>query len=126
MVAFPVVGSYVVVSFLAPSVGVAVLCERVDKIAVKIGGMTAEMTADGVIFNGGILGGLINIRELTDKINALITAFNNHTHEIPTGGVAVTGNATAQSNPAPVSVPPIAGKHDPVNAEDYEDETIKH
>lgn len=126
MAAFPAVGSYVVVSFLSPSVGVAVLFDKVDKITVKIGDMTAEMTADGVVFNGGALGGLINIRELTDKINALIAAFNNHTHEIPTGGVAVAGSATAQSNPAPVAVPPVADKHDPVSAEDYEDETIKH
>lgn len=159
VVMFPAVGSFVVVAFTEPSVGLVVLAEKVDKIVFKIAKTSAElvdgqvdiaiqdnttakltgdqidiavkdttvkMNSEGFVINGGNLGGLIKIRELTDKINALIDAFNNHTHEIPSGSVAVTGSATAQSNPAPVSVPAILSPHTKVQVSDYEDEKVKH
>lgn len=142
VVLFPAVGSYVVVSFLEPSVAVVVLCEKVDKIGLKIGKTTAELvdgqvdiavqdttvkiSPDGVIINGGGLGGMVKIQELTQKLNDFITAFNNHTHELPTGAVAVTGSATAQANPAPVMVPAISSPHSSVSVSDYEDEKVKH
>lgn len=142
VVLFPAVGSYVVVSFLEPSVAVVVLCEKVDKIGLKIGKTTAELVdgqvdiavqdttvkinPDGVIINGGGLGGMVKIQELTQKLNDFITAFNNHTHELPTGAVAVTGSATAQTNPAPVMVPAISSPHSSVSVSDYEDEKVKH
>ena len=42
---------------------------------------------------------MVKIEQLTQKLNEFISAFNSHTHEIPTGVVAVAGSATAQSNP---------------------------
>ena len=175
VVLFPAVGSYVVVAFLAPAVAVIVLCEKVDKIALRIGQTTAElvdgqidiaiqdktittltgegigiavdkttatltgegidlaagdttvkMSPEGMILNGGALGGMVKIQALTDKINALIDAFNSHTHEIPSGAVAVTGSATAQANAAPVTVPAILAGHPGVSASDYENDKVKH
>lgn len=159
VVMFPAVGSFVVVAFTEPSVGLVVLAEKVDKIVLKIAKTSAELVdgqidiaiqdnttakltgdqidiavkdttvkinSEGFVFNGGNLGGVIKIQELTDKINALIDAFNNHTHEIPSGSVAVTGSATAQSNPTPVSVPAILSPHTKVQVSDYEDEKVKH
>lgn len=159
VVMFPAVGSFIVVAFTEPSVGLVVLAEKVDKIVLKIAKTSAElvdgqvdiaiqdnttakltgdqidiavkdttvkMNSEGFVINGGNLGGVIKIRELTDKINALIDAFNSHTHEIPSGSVAVTGSATAQSNPAPVSVPAILSPHTKVQVSDYEDEKVKH
>lgn len=97
--------------------------EQVD-VAAK--GTTVKMNSEGFVINGGSLGGVIKIQQLTDKINALIDAFNNHTHEIPSGSVAVTGSATAQANPAPVSVPAIMSPHTKVQVSDYENEKVKH
>lgn len=142
LVLYPAVGSHVVVSFLGPAAAVVVLAEKVDKIDLKIGGTTAEVTdgqvnvavrnttvkvsAEGIVINGGDLGGMVNIGQLTQKINEFISAFNSHTHEIPMGAVAVAGSATAQSNPAPVAVPAITSRHPGVAVSDYEDGKIKH
>ena len=35
-----------------------------------------------IVINGGKLGGLINIEQLTDKINELVESFNSHTHQV--------------------------------------------
>lgn len=62
-----------------------------------------------IVINGGKLGGLINIEQITDKINELVNTFNSHTHpgvHGPTG----TPNGTANN----------------FDKGDYEDETIKH
>lgn len=89
-------------------------------------GEKIEATAPKIVLNGGDLGGLINIKPITDKINELIEAHNTHTHSIPSGQVAVTGSATAQNNPAPVEVPAPTTKHDKVKREDYEDTKVTH
>lgn len=100
------------------------LTDKQADIAVK--DTTIEASSEGVVINGGDFGGLIKIQQLTDKINDLIDAFNSHTHEIPSGSVAVTGSATAQANPAPVSVPAIMSPHTKVQVSDYENEKVKH
>ena len=142
VVLLPALGSYVVVSFLAPSVAVVVLTEKVDKIGLKIGDTTAEVvdgqvdiavrdttvkiSPEGVVINGGGLGGMVKIAELTQKLNEFIAAFNSHTHTLPSGTVAVAGSPSAQSNPAPIAVPAIASRHPSVSVSDYEDEKVKH
>ncbi|MEG1673212.1 MAG: hypothetical protein RR298_06810 [Alistipes sp.] len=96
------------------------------QVDVAVKDTTLKMSPEGVVINGGGLGGMIKIRELTAKVNELIDAFNNHTHEIPSGSVAVTGSATAQANAAPVSVPAITSRHKAVVVSDYEDKKVKH
>lgn len=141
VVAIPAPGSYVVVGFLSPSAAVVILTEKIDRYLVDIGDAHARITdgqidiaakdttvkidSSGIVMNGGGLGGLVKIQELTDKLNELIDAFNAHTHEITTGGIAVTGSATAQSNAAPVSVPAIMAKQKHVSVSDYENPKIK-
>ena len=71
IVTFPAVGSYVAVAFISQSVAIVVLCEQVDKIEVKIGDQTIKMTSEGVVFNGGALGGMVKVGELTTKLNTL-------------------------------------------------------
>lgn len=99
--------------------------------SVTLGCLTADLNnlvvlqvdeVEKIIINGGELGGLINIQELTDKINALVEAFNGHTHLIPTGGVVTS----AGPNINPVTVPAVTKKAAKLNKKDYEDETIKH
>ena len=75
---------------------------------------------DSLIINGGENGAIINIDELTDKINKvidvlnnLINSYNSHTHSVPsfgTSGTAVPSNDNAQY----------------LNKNDYSDNTIKH
>lgn len=72
---------------------------------------------ESISLNGGKLGGLINIEGLTDKINKLIDAFNNHTHLVKT-----TGTAAAQSGMAEVITAPFSS----LNKADYEDTKILH
>lgn len=86
-----------------------VMCEKADKVLID---------ADTeIVINGGNNGGLIKIQELTDKINALVDAFNNHTHQVNT-----TGSATAQTGTAAA----VATKAVELNKSDYEDEKVKH
>lgn len=76
-----------------------------------------EVYATKIILNEGNNGGLINISDLTDKINELVNVFNNHTHVVNT-----TGSATAQSGTAA----PVSTLANQLNKSDYEDTTIKH
>lgn len=77
---------------------------------------------ESVIFNGGQLGGLINIETLTEKINAIVEAFNAHTHTIAPGTVQVG----TYVNAAPVNVPAVSKKAAKLNRKDYEDSNITH
>lgn len=97
-----------------------------DRVTMTCDGERIEASAPKIELNGGGLGGLISIEPLTAKINDLIQAFNTHTHSIPSGAVSVTGNATAQSNPGPVTVPAPTSKHTPVQRGDYEDTNVTH
>lgn len=98
---------------------------------VTLGCLTADLNnlvvlqvdeVEKIIVNGGELGGLIKIQELTDKINALVEAFNSHTHLLPTGAVITSAGPSIN----PVNVPAITKKAAKLNKKDYEDETIKH
>lgn len=59
--------------------------------AVTIGSLSGDLTElvvlqvdhiETIVINGGKLGGLINITQLTDKINGLVESFNSHTHQV--------------------------------------------
>ena len=98
--------------------------------SVTLGCLTADLNnpvvlqvdeIETITVNGGQLGGLVKIQELTEKINALVDAFNSHTHSIHTGGIQTEGTAVKQANPAPVNIPAISRKADKFNASDYED-----
>ena len=88
---------------------VIIMCEKADKVLID--------TDTEIVINGGNNGGLIKIQKLTDKINALVDAFNNHTHQVNT-----TGSATAQTGMAAAVVTKAAK----LNKSDYENEKVKH
>ena len=99
--------------------------------AVIVGSLSGDLSElvvlavdviERIEINGGKLGGLINIEALTDKINELVNAFNNHTHTIQTGQI-VCGS---YPNAAPVQVPAVTSKAQLLQKSDYEDETVKH
>jgi hypothetical protein len=58
--------------------------------AVIVGSLSGDLTqlvilavdrSEQIIINGGQLGGLIKIEQLTQKLNDLVQAFNTHTHQ---------------------------------------------
>lgn len=126
MVLIPKVGSYVIVALMNDGVnGCVIATEDVERMELVIGEARVEVTEDGIVLNGGALGGMVKVEELTSKLNELIDAFNNHTHTLMTGTVNVAGSATAQSNAAPITVPAITSKHTKVSRGDYENEKVK-
>ena len=75
-----------------------------------------EVTAETIVINGGGLGGLVKVGELTEKLNAFIDVFNKHTHQVST-----TGSASAQTGTAAAP----AGTAQKVNREDIENKNIQ-
>lgn len=103
--------------------------------AVILGSLSGDLSklvvlqvdeVESITFNGGQLGGLINIEDLTAKINELVNAFNDHTHSLATGAVTVTGSSGPAANQVPITVPAISSKASRLNKNDYEDTTIIH
>lgn len=123
----PAKGSYVLVMLLGDATeGLVVATSKIDRVTMRTGDVTVDVSADGVTFNGGKLGGLIDIAKLTEKVNELVDTFNNHTHTIPTGGIATQGSAAAQATVAPVTVPAVLSTAKRLSKGDYEDEVVKH
>lgn len=54
--------------------GFLISATEVEKIEVTA---TTE-----IVLNGGTLGGLVKVKELTDAVNKMVDTFNGHTHEI--------------------------------------------
>lgn len=82
---------------------------------------------ESLIINGGNKGAIINIEDLTGKINEvidvlnnLITSYNDHTHIVST-----TGNATAQTGTAQ-KIPTSAKRATELSSSDFADDMIKH
>lgn len=96
VVAFPKVGSYVVVGFVADgAAGVVLLTDEVESVEVVISGDTArisadkdgvrvlmgddtsaELTKEGITLNGGGFGGMVKVEELTGRINTIENDIN--------------------------------------------------
>lgn len=90
---------------------------EIDRVLIQLQDTKADISSSGIILNDGSLGGLVNISQLTSKLNQLINAFNSHTHHVST-----TGSASAQSGLAA----PISSSFQSFNQSDYEDTKIKH
>lgn len=99
--------------------------------AVTLGSLSGDLNdlvviqvdeVERMIINGGHLGGLVNIEQLTDKINELVEAFNSHTHQLSPGAVTI-GQLV---NTAPVFVPAVSKKAIRLNSKDYEDKNVTH
>lgn len=92
--------------------------------AVTVGSLSGDLSQlvvlqvdhiENIVINGGKLGGLINIEALTAKINELIEAFNNHTHQVTVSHPGGTFTTVAPASPA-----------SSLNRDDFEDASIKH
>lgn len=111
VVIYPAIGAVCLVAIVEgqPSDAFLISASDVERI---------EITASAsIVMNGGDNGGLINIEELTEKINLLVDTFNKHTHQVST-----TGSATSQVGTAAATSTPV----DKLRREDYEDKLITH
>lgn len=95
-----------------------------EKLDIKTGQSTLVMDTNLINFNGGGLGGLIKINEITSKLNELVNTFNAHTHNVPPGSFLVAATAGVP-NPAPMPVQATLQTAQPFNKADYENEKIK-
>lgn len=139
---FPRKGSYVAVAMLSGyAAGVVVLTEDVESIEVNINdgtklvitedgmslnvkdGITLDIDDSAAVFNGGDLGGLINIEDLTSKLNNIEREINNlKTVFSSWAPVPQDGGAALKA-----SVSSWAGKQLTLSKRgDYEDKKIKH
>lgn len=88
-----------------------------------IDGITIDSESP-IIFNGGNNEGLIKIEKLTQKLNELVDAFNQHTHIGSFSGTIapstpVSGTINATSIPIPITQPFFVKS-------DYEDPNVTH
>ena len=100
---------------LVPKVGSAVVFGSLSGdlsqlVVLQVDHVESIKATGSITINGGKLGGLVNIGDLTSKINELVQSFNTHTH---------TGNMGS-----PTSTPIAQAKT--FNKSDYEDTKIKH
>ena len=107
----PKTDSYVLIADLSGNLSqlVVVGYSEVEKIEID-----AE---NKIIFNGGNNHGLVNIDDLTQKLNELVNTFNSHTHNVKT-----TGTAAAQSGTS--AVPSTEASQ--FDKSFYEDTNITH
>lgn len=76
VILYPVAGSICLIGIVEgmETNGFLISATEVEKI---------EVTASTeIILNGGTLGGLVKVQELTDAVNKMVDTFNGHTHEI--------------------------------------------
>lgn len=79
--------------------------------------VVAFSEVESITINGGTLGGLVKIQDLTNKLNALVNTFNSHTHsfEGTVEGTACSGTTN-----------PIIAQASGFSKSDYEDTKVKH
>lgn len=114
----------------APDNAQMLIVPRKDS-AVIVGSLSGDLSQlvvlsvdaiERIEFNGGKLGGLINIEPLTKKLNELVDAFNSHTHTVPAATVYCGG----KPNASPFTVPATQKRAGRFNKSDYEDTTVNH
>ena len=113
----PKVGSAVVVGSLSGDYTQMAVLQMDEVDSIKIG---SSDDACKIELNGGELGGLVKIEELTSKLNELVekfnsfvTGYNTHKHVESLGGTTLPPASQAQ-------------QANQFNKSDYEDENIMH
>ena len=142
VVTYPRVGSYVVVGFVADgSAGVVLMTDDIESIEIVVSDTTsrvlideekvridvgeetsAEVTKDGVVLNGGELGGLIKVEELTSRINNIEDDINS-LKDVFSGWVSVPQDGGAALKTA--SATWSSSKLTLTKRGDYENEKVK-
>lgn len=111
--------------FVSPNGNMVVMDEDTGELLVQTNGPIQIKAGNNqpIILNDGDNDGLININQLTQKINKLVTEletlraqFNTHVHPGVTSGPSVSGPTTQQ----------VTSPFSQFNKTDYEDKTCTH
>ena len=144
VVAYPRVGSYVVVGFVADgSAGIVLLTDDIESIEVVISDNTsrvlideekvridmgeetsAELTTDGIVLNGGSLRGLVKIAELEDNLNQLKSYVETMKTAV-SAGIKAVGVSTAANGPTGATTFDGAMSSASINFKNMENEKVK-
>ena len=98
---------------VVPKVGSTVLVADLSEGTRRDLAIVKYTEIESITINGGNLGGLVKIQELTNKLNALVNKFNTHTHP-------------AMLGESPVTVSVTTSQADTFSKSDYEDTKIRH
>jgi hypothetical protein len=104
-----------------------VRASKYTKISGKIGGQSFSMTSDGFVFNGGSKGGVPQINELKDNLEALRDYIKNTLEPAIKSTINAIGVGSGSNAPAAVIstwTPAVAAKD--IFFEDMEDKKVKH
>ena len=105
----------------------AEMTAKIDGVEFEVKNNTVKVNAKEIVFNDGKNDGLIKIGKLTEKINALVKSFNNHTHSVSSKDLTTTATVGIGSvGTIQGTVPAPSTNADSLVQTDYEDDTIKH
>ncbi len=102
---------------VVPKVGSTVLIADLSEGTRRDLAIVKYTEVESITINGGNLGGLVNITQLTNKLNALVNKFNNHTHTFKGAVSGATCSGTTDSTLSQAST---------FSKSDYEDTKIRH
>lgn len=76
---YPRVGSTAVIAYVNgdPSTPYIVACTEIDRVAIKIGEATIDVSEDTITFNGGENDGLVIVGKLTERLNKIERDINS-------------------------------------------------
>lgn len=115
VVEIPVVGTNILMMFRDGNISrpQVMMTHKVDKLL---------FTCNKVQFNEGQLGGIVKVITLTEKLNNIENAFNDHIQEYNTH----THNVTAVGSPTGPTIPESTEHLTPTEQSEIEDTTIIH
>lgn len=104
IVAYPKVGSWVTVGIIDNVCGIVLLTDEVEKYEVVVGDMSIVASEEGIVMNGGTLGGMVKVEDLVirlnlieEDINKLKTAIEGWVPVAQDGGSALKAAVTSWS-----------------------------
>ena len=144
VVSYPRAGSYVVVGFVADgSAGVVLLTDDIesveittaedksravmddDGVRINVGDKTsAELTADGIVLNGGSLGGLVILEKIKDNLDQ-VKRYAETLKSAVSSGLKAVGAGTAANGTTGATAFDSAMGSASINFEDMENEKVK-
>ena len=109
---------------VTPKVGSMVMISDLSNGNMNDWAVMMYSEIETIAINGGKNKGLINIEDLTDKLNALVDWCENHTHSGVITAVSGGSGAPAVGTPGNTGKPITAPNT--FNQSDYEDDKITH
>lgn len=88
MVLNPKIGSIVLVGAITNVDAAVLMYSEIDSFKLIIGDSSVAVSTDGIVFNSGDKGGLINVTDLVSKLNNIISIIEKLQYFTPAGSPA--------------------------------------